>query len=212
MKKIGSLFFILLLAVVTVFCVAACGSEPSDNGGKEDPTDSKASYEITVDASGVSVDAGDISVCVYSLDGTLVGEKRLSQGKTLFELKTGSYVATLGGVAEEVSFSSILLTKDLRKVKIVLENSEYDDYAGKNQFAVTVIVIADDRSVERLNVQICDERLCSPVPFENGNVADVFLGSGEYEVKVLPSDGSLEDLYHEKCTVTSEKRFCVIVL
>ena len=211
MKKIGSLCLIWLLAITAIFCVTACGSNPNDEDGEVDPSGTDASYEITVDASNVSVDTSEISVCIYSLNGVLVGEKKLSQGKTLFELDVDSYVATLSGLSEKVSYSSVLLTKSTKKATIVLEETEFDEHSKAYAFAFTVIVMAGDMDLDALDVQLCDDSSCRPVEFDDGNVADLYIGTGEYEVKVF-SGGSLDALYHEDCTVTLDKRFCVIVL
>lgn len=207
MKKISSLCLILLLAIAAIFCIVACN--PSSEDGKEDPSGANDSYEITVDASKVKVGAKEISVCMYSLDGTSVGEKKLSRGKALFDLDADSYVATLSGLSEEVSYSSVLLTKDNKKATIVLEKSEYNEYTETNEFAFTVIVFAEDRNIDDLDVQLCDDSSCRPVEFEDGNIADIFLCIGEYEVKV--SNGA-NMLYHENYAVTLDRRFCVICL
>lgn len=213
MKKIGNLCFILLFAITAIFCVTACDSTPNDDGVQEEPSDTKISYEITVDTNGVAVDANEISVCVYSLSGDLVGEKKLSHGKTLFELDGDSYVATLSGLSDKVSYSSVLLTDNAKKGTIVLEKARYDAYREVNSFAFTVIVMAGDRSIDDLDVQFCDEQSCKPVWFEDGNIADIFLSRGEYEVKVYWYTGEdLEELYHDNYTLNPDKRFFVIVM
>lgn len=211
MKKIKSLCLILLFLIATIFCYTACN--PNDEGGNENPSDTKAPYEITVDASKVSVDINNISVCIYSLDGILVGEKKLFKGKTQFELDADNYVATLSGLPEEISYSSVFLTRSTKKSTIVLKGSVYNEYTGTNEFAFTVIVIAGDRNLADLDVQICDDSSCRSVKFENSNVAARSLSAGKYEVKVyFYSDDGAEELYHEDYTVTLDKRFCVIVL
>lgn len=211
MKKFGILCLILLLAIATAFCISACN--PSSEGGTEEPSGTKISYEITVDTSKVTVDVSGISVCIYSLDGTSVGEKNLSKGKTVFELEADGYVATLSGLSEEFSYSSVLLTKNTKKATIVLEDTEYNEYSQNYEFAFTVIVMAKDINLNDLFVQICDDSSCIPVDFENGNVADLFLTEGEYEVKVSKYTGTgADELYHENYTVTLNRRFCVIRL
>lgn len=213
MKKLGSLCLIFLLALAIVISVTACGSNSDGGDGKTDPSGAKVSYEITVNTAKVDVDAGKISVCLYSLDGTFVGEKKLSQGKTIFELNADSYVATLSGLSDDVSFSSVLLTKSSKKATITLDNSQYDEFSETNSFAVTVIVKAGNMDIDDLDVQICDDELCRLVKFENGNVADLFLSVGKYEVKVgLYSNEGYKDLYHEDYTLILDKRFCVIAL
>ena len=208
-KKNESLFLMLLLAVAAVFCVTACGSNINNEGGKEDPLGTEASYEITVDTNSVSVDISDISVCLYSLGGTSVGEKKLSQGKTIFELEADSYVATLRGLSEEISYSSVLLTENNKKATVVLEKSEYNEYTETNEFAFTVIVFVEDGNIDDLDVQICNDELCRPVSFEDGNVADIYISTGEYEVKVYNDTG---EVYHENYIINPNKRFCVIRL
>ena len=218
MKKLGRLSLILLLAIATIFCVTACDSDSIEDDNNQmdlsDKADTKVSYEISVDDTKVTVDTNDISVCLYTLDGTVVGEKKLSQGKTLFELNADSYIATLSGVTEEVSYSSVLLTKNSKKATITLEEASYDEYSETNKFAFTIVVVTDDRAIENLDVQICDDDLCRSARFGEGeNIADLFLGIGEYEVKVYAySDDGMEELYHENYTITSEKRFFVILL
>ena len=212
MKKIVSLCLILLISIVTIFCITACNSNSSGEGG-DNPSDAKVSYEITVDASNVSVDTSEISVCLYSLDGTSVGEKKLSQNKTLFELNADSYVATLSGLSVEVSYSSVLLTKNSKKATIVLEETEYNEYSETYDFAFTVIVMAGDTDIDDLDVQVCDDSLCRPLRFENSNIAYLTISAGVYEVKVyMYSDDGFDEIYHEDYTVTLDKRFCVIVL
>ena len=213
MKKIENIFLVLLLAIATVFCVTACYSNPNGEAGKGNPSDTEISYEITVDTNRVSVDTSNLSVVIYSLDGTVVEEKKLSQGKTTFELETDSYVATLSGLTDEVSYSSVLLTQNNKNATIVLENSKYNEHSGTNEFAVTVIVFAEDRNIDDLDVQICNDELCRSVEFKDGNAADRFLGVGEYEVKIyVYTDNGADELYHENYAVTLDMRFCVIRL
>lgn len=68
--------------IKAVFCFTECNPSSNSEGGNEQPSNGKDYYEITLDASKVSVDTNKISVGIYSLDGTLVGEKKISKGKT----------------------------------------------------------------------------------------------------------------------------------
>ena len=213
MKRIWSLCFILLLTIVIAFCATACGSNPNENGGEDDPSDTDGFYVIAVNTKNCSVDTNDITVCIYTLDGTLLGEKKLSKGKSIFEIEADDYIATLSGLSEEVSYSSVLLTKTNKKATIVLEKVKYNEYSEFNIFTFTVIVMAGNRNLDDLTVQICDDNACLFVKFEDGNVADLLLNCGKYEVKVYgPSAAGFDELYNEDYTVTSDKRFCVIVL
>ena len=211
MKRITGLCLILLLAITTVLCVTACG--PNPNGGKDDTPGKIVSYEISVDTGKVSVDTGAISVCVYSLDGTLVGEKKLSQSKTLFELNADNYVATLSGLSGEVSYSSVLLTKTTKKATIVVEKAKLDESLDEYTFAFTVIVLAGNVKLDDLEVQLCDDTLCKSMWFDNGNAADIYVGAGDYIVKVYVYSGNGQNqLYQQDYTVTLERRFCILVL
>lgn len=213
MKRFRGLYLILLLAITTIFCLTACISDPNDESGNEEPAETKIMYEISVDASEVSVDSSEISVCVYSLDGAWLAEKKLSQGKTVFELDSDSYVATLGGLPEDVSYSSVMLTKNDKKATIVLEESKYNEYSESHEFAFTIIVLTEDKNVDDLDVQVCDDQSCRIGMFDNSNITDIYLNTGEYEIKVcLFSDDGMEELYHENYTVTLDKRFYIINL
>ncbi|MCH5162156.1 MAG: hypothetical protein J1G38_01545 [Clostridiales bacterium] len=212
MKKIKRLFLIVAFAAMGALCMTACASTP--NGDKKPTSVTDSIYEISVDASKVSVDASDISVYIYSSDGmTELAKKKLSQGKAQFELDDGSYVATLGGLPQEVSYSSVLLTKNGRKAKVTLETSKYDRFSEEYSFAFTIIMFPGDRDVGELDVQVCDDSVCRFALFTDGNVADVSLNVGDYVVKVgIYTDDGLEELYHENCTVTLDRRFCVVAL
>lgn len=44
--------------------------------------------------------------------------------------------------------------------------------------------MAEDMNIDDLDVQLCDDSMCRPVWFENGNIADLYINIGVYEVKV----------------------------
>ena len=211
MKKIGRLFLILLISVVSIFCVTACNPSSNSEGGNEEPSNGKDYYEITVDASKVSVDTKKISVCIYSLDGTLVAEKKLSRGKAFFDLNADSYVATLSGLSQEVSYSSVLLTKSSKKATIVLENTEYNEYSEVYEFVFTVFALPGKIELHDLDVQVCDDSLCRSVWFEGGNTVNLKITAGKYEIKVgVYTDDGFDDLYKKNYTITLDKRFCIV--
>lgn len=211
MKKIGSLCLILLFSIVSIFCVTACNPTSNGEGGADDPSNTKVSYEITVDASKVSVDTSEISVCIYSLDGASVGEKKLSQGKSLFELNSDSYVTTLSGLSDEVSYSSVLLTKSSKKATIVLENTEYNEYSDAYEFVFTVFALPGKIKLDDLDVQVCDDASCRSVWFEDGNTFNLKITAGKYEIKVgVYTDDGFDDLYKKDYTITLDKRFCIV--
>ncbi|MCH5156929.1 MAG: hypothetical protein J1G02_03515 [Clostridiales bacterium] len=209
MRKIANLFLILLLAIVATFSITACVPNTNSNGNNGD-TSANVTYEITVDANNLAVDTSRLSVCIYSMDGEMLSEKKLSRGKVFFEQKGDSYIATLSGLSEEISYSSVLLTENTKKATITLEKAKYNDFTQIFNFTFTVIVITDT-PVADLDVQICDDKLCRPVSFENGNIADIELNTGIYDVKVYSNEGT-EELYNTKYTVTSDNRFCIIKL
>ena len=200
----------MLISEDSIFCVTAC--DPNSNGEcGANPSDAKVSYEITVDASKVSVDTNKISVCIYSLDGTLVGEKKISKGKTMFELNDDDYVATLSGLSDKVTFSSVLLTKSTKKATIVLEDTEYNVYSETYEFAFTVIALPGEIKLDNLDVQVCDDSLCRPVWFEDGNTVNLKITAGKYEIKVgVYTDDGFDDLYKKDYTITLDKRFCIV--
>lgn len=200
-------FLIPILAAIAAFCVAACGADPNKGEEKDDAQVAAGTYIVSVDTTKVAVEADNIGVCLYALDGTLVKEKKLSKGKAEFEVESDSYVATLSGVAENLSFSSVMLTESNRKATVVLNDSEYDEYSQTNIFTFTLILISEDWQIDELSVQICNDESCRPFDFTDGNVADVPLGCGEYDIKV--SVGTVE-LFNESYTVTADNRFYVI--
>ncbi|MCH5151302.1 MAG: hypothetical protein J1F65_01435 [Clostridiales bacterium] len=211
MKKIRNLCLILLLSIVTIFCVTACNPNSNGDGGGDNPSNRKVSFEITVDASKVSVDASAISVCVYSLDGTLVVEKKLSRSKALFELDADSYVATLSGLSDEVSYSSVLLTKSSKKATIVLENTEYDKNSEAYEFVFTVFALPGEIKLDDLDVQVCDDSMCKTVWFEDGNTVNLNIKAGKYLIKVgVYTDDGLNELYKKDYTITLDRRFCIV--
>ena len=209
MKKIVSLI-VFMLAMASVFGVIACGSTNGGGGG----TQTRVTYEVAVDAKNATIDTDGVSVCIYSTKGTAVEQSALSQGKAVFELPMGRYVATLSGLSEEVSYSSALLTENNNKATITLDKSDYDEFADPERspftFAFTVILLVSDVDIDNLFVQVCDDNACIPVWFEDGNIADVYLNVGNYYVKAHMYADEDNELYHEDYTVTLDKRFCVI--
>ena len=197
MKKLINLCLILLLTLTAVLALSACS-----NG--------KVSYEITVDTKGLTQDTSNIKVCVYALDGSAVGEAQLTDGKACFELEADSYVATLSGLDETVSFSSALLTKNKKKATITLKNSDYDEFAEAYSFTFTVILCNGERRLDDLSALICDYFACRDVIFENGNVVDITLSCGECSVEVFDADKA--EIYNEAFTLDLDARFYVIVL
>lgn len=200
MKKIINICLILLLALTTVFAVAACDNLQGD----------AITYEISVDASGVSVDMSNVKVRIYELDGTMVGESPLSDGKAEFRFEGDTFVATLSGLDEKVSFSSVLLTKDKTKVTITLENSDYDEYDEVYRYAFTVIMLNGERKLDELSALICDYFACRDVTFDKGNVVDLSLSGGECSVEVFDADKV--EIYNQTFDLDLDVRFHVIEL
>ena len=200
MKKFTNLCLIMLIALATVFCITAC----SGNG-------KTVNYEITVNTKNVSVDTNKIKVCVYSLDGKVVKEANLTSGKAKFELQADSYVATLSGLDEKVSFSSVLLTKNSRKATIALGNSDYDEFEDSYSYAFTVIVLNGDYKLSDLSAQICDlDMTCIMEYFDKSNVVDGTTNGGECSVEIFDKDN--QEIYNETFTVHLDRRFHIVQL
>ena len=203
MKIIRNLCLILLLVLLSTFCLTAC-----DNGSEQAVT-----YEITVNTNKVSVDTSEIKVCLYALDGEIVKEEKLDNGKAKFELDADSYVATVSGLDETVSFSSVLLTKNSRRATITLENSDYDEFEDSYSYAFTVIVLNGAYKLSDLSAQICDLDLtCILISFEkdNDNVVDGITNGGECSVEIF--DANNKEIYTETFTVDLDARFYIVRL
>ena len=202
MKRYRNICLILLLVFATVLCMTAC-----DSTGDEQTV----TYEITVNSKNVSVDTSKIKVCVYALDGEVVKEEELTNGKAKFELEADSYVATISGLDEKVSFSSVLLTKNSRKTTITLDNSTYDDFEDNYSYVFTVIVLSGDYKLSELSAQICDLDLtCINIFFKNDNVADGITNGGECSVEIFDADN--QEIYNETFTVHLDRRFHIVQL
>ena len=198
MKKLVCLTLILLLAVATVLGMAAC-----DDGKPK-------TYEISVDMQSTSADTSNLKVRVYALDGTLLEEASLTDNKVQFELVADSYVATLAGLSEQESYSSILLTKKNRQATITVSESEYDEYIVEDYcFAFTVIMLGA-KNVDELLTNVCNDVMCRGVGFFGSNVADVTISRGKYDVDVY--DANNREIYHKSFTLDLDKRFYVIEL
>ena len=211
MKKFTTLCLILLLAFAIVFGMTAC-----DDGDSEQAT----FFEITVDTANVSVDTSQIKVCLYPLDGTgSVLESQPTGGVARFRLQADSYVATVSGLDEKVSFSSVLITHNSEKAKITLSNSKYDDLMDLYSYKFTVIMQNGDYKLGDISAQFCDQYMCSEkLNFVDSLAVDVTVGSAsgdECEVKAFYATAERPDdnpLFYEKFSLDLDKRFYVIRL
>lgn len=198
MKKFVCSTLILLLAVATVLGMAAC-----DDGKPK-------TYEISVDTQNVSVDTSNLKVCVYALDGTQVEESSLTDGKVEFKLVADNYVATLAGLSENESYSSILLTKKDREATITVSESEYDPYITEDYvFAFTVIVLGA-KNLEELSVNVCNNDACRGVGVGKSNVADVVINRAWYEIYV--ENANMKRIFYNTFTLDLDVRFYIIQL
>lgn len=230
MKRFRILCLVLgLLSVLSVFSLTACGDTPDipndntgetngdndgdkegeSNGGKDEIPESAVEYKITVDASDVEVELAKIGVCLYTLDGTLVTEKKLSGSVAKFQVEEDIYVASLSGLTEEYTFSSVLL-KDEREATIVLEESKYNEAMDISSFKFTLFVIPSEGvELDSLFLQVCSD-LCRPAAIDENGVASITLTEcGEYEIKVEENEVLI---FHEFYTITLDKRFYVVHL
>lgn len=124
-------------------------------------------------------------------------EKELSNGKAEFELEAGDYTATLTGVPEGYSFTSVTLTEEKRSAEIKLENAIKPEV-----YTYTVTVVCED-SLTGIRVEI----------LKGGeNVAEKELSNGKAEFELEAGDytvtltGIPEGYRYEEQTLTAEKR------
>lgn len=199
MKKLTILCLIVLLTLATVLCMTACNIGTT------------VTYEISVDTKNVSVDVSAIKVCLYAMDGTAVKETGLTNGKAKFQLKAGSYVATVSGLDETVSFSSVMLTRNSRKATITVSNSDCDEFDEFYSYAFTIIVLSGSYKLSELTAQICDlDLMCVGEDFANGNVVDFVTNGGECSVEIFDRDN--QEIFKETFTVDLDMRFYIIRL
>ena len=201
MKRLTNLCLIILLILTAVFCMTACNGD-----GEQTVT-----YEITVETNGVSVDMSAIKVRMYPLDGSEGSfDAQLIDGKAKFELQADSYVATVSGLDEKVSFSSLLLTKNSRKATITVSNSKYDDLMDYYSYSFTVILQSGDYKLSEVSAQICDlDLMCIDEDFEQGNVVDFITNGGECSIEVFVNN---IEKYNETFTVDLDMRFHIVRL
>ncbi|MCH5165057.1 MAG: hypothetical protein J1G01_01485 [Clostridiales bacterium] len=209
MKGIKKTFIFSVLVLLVVFSMTACN--PNSNSGGKHSGDTADVYVISVDTKNVTVDTSGIKVCIYALNGSGGSlEAQLTGGKATFALDADDYIATLIGLDETVSFSSVLLTKTDRKATITLSDSEFDDLTDTYSFAFTVVMLSGEKKLDEISAQICDDSMCIPIWFSQSNVIDIRIHKGQYSVEVHDSD--FHEIYNEKCIVTSDTRFYVIQL
>lgn len=197
--QIAWILVLALCMITTALMLVACDSGQT------------VTYEITVNTKSVSVDTSAIKVCLFALDGTAVKEANLTNGKAKFELQADSYIATLSGLDEKVSFSSVLLTKDSKKATITLSNSTYDEFEDNYNYAFTVIVLNGDYKLSDLSAQICDlDMTCIMESFDKGNVVDGITNGGQCSVEIFDKDN--QEIYNETFTIDLDMRFYIVQL
>lgn len=210
MNGIKKTFIFSVISLVVALSMTACKSEQNGDGNSGGG-DNASVYEVSVDAKNVSVEVSDIKVCIYALDGSEGSlEAALTNGKATFALSAGNYVATLSGLSETVSFSSVLLTETNKKANITLRNSDYDADADAYKFTYSVMMFPGEKKLDELSIQLCDDNMCMLEYFGNSNVMDVSVHCGEYSVEIYDSD--FKEIYNDNCSVTPDTRFYLIQL
>lgn len=206
--KLKRSIFALTLALLSCSLLSACGEETGKR--EEEPEAQKTEYEVSV--SGECDWDGRQTVKLFDLSGNLVATCDVSEGKAVFELDEGSYIAQLSGAPVTVSFCPLLLTPKERSGDIRLKDSALDEEYHAYRFDVLGLIFFGGALAEGYEITVCYEPesgagFCHlPQISDASGAVRVNTVKGNYHITANEA-GQLETLSEYRCTLSEEKRF-----
>ena len=122
--KAMSLTFAILCMMFAAVTFSACGQQK---------------YEVTLNiASGCDIDVSNLEIELFDFDGTSQCKTTFSNGKAIFDVQDGNYVATLSPIDEKYDYQVVFLTKSKKSSTITLKQAAQDGNDYLHSFSVYI--------------------------------------------------------------------------
>lgn len=96
-------------------------------------------YEVRLNiASGCDIDASDLEIELFDFEGTSQAKTTFSNGKAIFDVKDGNYVATLSSIDEKYDYQVAFLVAGKKSATITLKQAELDGNDYLHSFSVYI--------------------------------------------------------------------------
>ena len=112
-------------------------------------------YEVKLNiATGCDIDASNLEIELFDFDGTLKSTTTFTNGKAIFDVKDGNYVATLSPIDEKYDYQVAFLTTSKKSATITLKQAELDGDDYLHSFS---IYIKNFNAQNDYRIQACEK-------------------------------------------------------